>query len=239
MQYGIQLYSVKEEITDAKSLVKALETLKAQGYTSVEFAGYQGMPASELKAELDRVGMKAYSTHVSVDALSNHLEETLQYAKTLGLQYVALAFSKTESKEQVMGTVEVLKNAVEKAKEYGLTILYHNHAHEFEMVDGILPIDMFKAVCDLELDVFWSFAAGYDTCAYMRDNCDKIKLLHIKDGCKATRVPCGLGKGENDIFAIIQQAQALGHTSVIVENESENPMDFNDSLSSINYLQQK
>ena len=44
------MYSVRDAIKDKKTLFKALEKVKAAGYDGVEFAGYFGASAEEIKA---------------------------------------------------------------------------------------------------------------------------------------------------------------------------------------------
>ena len=50
MEYGVQLYSVRD-ITE-KDMEKALKAVSDIGYRFVEFAGFFGHPASEIKAML-------------------------------------------------------------------------------------------------------------------------------------------------------------------------------------------
>ena len=52
MKIAVQVYSLRHYINDKDSLFKALEDIKAAGYDGVEFAGYFGAEAAELKAKL-------------------------------------------------------------------------------------------------------------------------------------------------------------------------------------------
>ena len=54
MEYGIQMYSVRD-ITE-KNMDGALKALAEMGYKFVEFAGFFGIPADEIKAMLDKYG---------------------------------------------------------------------------------------------------------------------------------------------------------------------------------------
>ena len=56
MEYGIQMYSVRD--LAAESLDAALEAVAAIGYKYVEFAGFFGHTAEEVKAMLDKHGLK-------------------------------------------------------------------------------------------------------------------------------------------------------------------------------------
>ena len=54
MKYGLQMYSVRD-VTD-KDLAGALKKVAEMGYSFVEFAGFFGHEAREVKAMLDAVG---------------------------------------------------------------------------------------------------------------------------------------------------------------------------------------
>ena len=74
------------------------------------------------------------------------------------------------------------------AKEYGLTLGYHNHSHEFQKLKDSdkLMWEYFventdpRYVC-FELDVYWCTKGGQDPVAYLKKYPKRIKLLHIKD----------------------------------------------------------
>ena len=59
---GYQLYSAREEC--AKDLLGVLKHLKALGYDGVEFAGFYGHTADEVRDMLDESGLVAFSDHV-------------------------------------------------------------------------------------------------------------------------------------------------------------------------------
>ena len=49
-----------------KDVYATLKRTAELGYTGVEFAGYFGIPAEQMKAWLDELGLKAYSSHTNV-----------------------------------------------------------------------------------------------------------------------------------------------------------------------------
>jgi len=71
---ALQLYSLHKYIATMKrpdgkaDLMKALENVAAIGYTGVEFAGYYGYDARELRKMLRDAGLVAVGTHVACDA---------------------------------------------------------------------------------------------------------------------------------------------------------------------------
>ena len=53
---GLQLYSVRQDME--QDMDKTLGAVKAMGYDYVEFAGYFGKSAEEIKALLDKHGLQ-------------------------------------------------------------------------------------------------------------------------------------------------------------------------------------
>ena len=72
-EYGIQMYSVRD-ITE-KDMPGALRALAEMGYKNVEFAGFFGIPAEEIKKLLDDNGLKVSGTHTGWNEIAEHFEE--------------------------------------------------------------------------------------------------------------------------------------------------------------------
>ena len=58
---GLQLYSVREQMT--QDLDGALAAVRAAGYTEVESAALPKKPAKEIRASLDKAGLRCVSAH--------------------------------------------------------------------------------------------------------------------------------------------------------------------------------
>ena len=68
MEYGIQLYSLRD--LAEQNLGAALEAVAKMGYTHVEFAGFFGHSAEDVKAMLDHNGLKVSGTHANGEICS-------------------------------------------------------------------------------------------------------------------------------------------------------------------------
>ena len=64
---GLQLYSVREDCQ--KDLPRVLEAVAKMGYEGVEFAGYYGRSAKELRKLLDQNGLRCCGTHTGLNTL--------------------------------------------------------------------------------------------------------------------------------------------------------------------------
>ena len=72
---GYQIYSCREDAQ--KDLLGTLKKIKELGYDGVEFAGFYGHTAEEVKAMLDEVGLVAISDHVPFQLMEKDICETL------------------------------------------------------------------------------------------------------------------------------------------------------------------
>src|ERR1035437_2448279 len=81
----LQLYSVRAML--AKDFEGTLAKVRADGYTVVEAAGYFDRTAPDFRKALDTAGMRCVSTHHALGVLETQLDQWLEYAHTLGLEY--------------------------------------------------------------------------------------------------------------------------------------------------------
>lgn len=238
MKFGLQMYTVRDACETEKDFLHTLRAVKEQGYDGVELAGYHDVPAKELKAVLEELGLTVLASHESVERLEHELEEVLEYNHAIGNQNIVCAYSPASSTEELEKLHNVLMNAEKSAQKYGMHILYHNHSHEFNLVDGKRPIDCIKEYCMLELDTYWVFNSKVDVCDYIKANASRIGLIHLKDGGLDSN-PCAIGEGKNDIHGIINTAKEAGFEWLIVENDNPTPDGLSDTARSIHHLKTK
>jgi len=80
---GVQFYSVRHDC--ARDLPGTLGALAKMGYEAVEFAGYHGRTAAELRAMLDANGLRCCGTHTGLDTLEGEaLAKTIEFNATIG-----------------------------------------------------------------------------------------------------------------------------------------------------------
>ncbi|MBR2730868.1 MAG: sugar phosphate isomerase/epimerase [Clostridia bacterium] len=236
MKIAVQVYSVRDHISDPASLIAALAEIKRIGYDGVEFAGYYGADAAEIRKALDDLGLVAVGGHIGLDDFKpDKLEETLAFQRTLGVPCVGVGGAPHSTLEECEETGKVLGDA---QRISGMPIYYHNHSEEFiPLPDGRLPIDVIGSFCSLEIDTYWSFHAGVDNASFLRSHADNIVHLHVKDGVGGH--PKALGEGECDLDAVLDAAQAMGMEWLIVENDDPVPTGFEDITRSLAYIKSK
>lgn len=184
---GLQLFSVRDEM--AKDMRATLKTVKEMGYDYVEFAGYFGKSAEEIRSILDEVGLECVSAHQTYDVFLSNPEENLQYLKTIGAKYCAIPWmgiEKHKGNSEFEKTVGEIKTVAKLLKENGIQMLYHNHDFEFVKYDDKYLFDWLYETVGLdllkpEIDTCWVKYAGENPCAYLEKYGGNIDVVHFKD----------------------------------------------------------
>jgi sugar phosphate isomerase/epimerase len=188
----------------------------------VEFAGYGGLSALEMKEILASNNLKPVGSHIGIKRLSENLEEEIAFNKVLGTEYLICPYYDVKSKEDVLTLANILKPVIAKITDEGLKFAYHNHAHEFVSSGGNYLLDILfenlphEAV--MELDIYWAVYADVEPFAYMEKHKDRLELLHIKQIDKDKHC-VDLDKGILDFKEIISKAKSFGTKHFILEQE--------------------
>lgn len=224
---GLQLYTLRELF--APDPIGTLEKVAAIGYREVEYGGggYDKMDHAALRKAMDRLGLKCPSIHVGYEALAADLGAVVRMAKTLGADTIVLPWLTPQ-----MRAPDVFQRAVGdfnrwagQLKQAGLGFAYHNHDFEFTVKapDGRSLFDMLVADSDfalvkIELDLFWTIAAGEDAKAVIKRLPGRIYAYHVKDrAADGKMVSVGAGVVDfADIFTLNKQA---GVKHLYVEND--------------------
>ncbi len=236
MKIALQMYSVRDSISDAKSLMNALKKVKEIGYEGVELAGCFGADAGELRECLKELGLTAVGCHESLRNIdAGNIDEMLRFYQQVGVENFVCSYAPVSTKEELEHLCTQMEKVKAKAESLGMKVGYHNHSHEFKEADGIRPIEKIAACCPLELDTYWSLIAGEDNKDFIRQKREQIGLLHLKDGSVDGK-PCAIGEGIADIQAVLDAAKEIGSQWIIVENDNPTPDGFSDVRRSLEAL---
>ena len=192
---ALQLYSIHRRI-QAIGLEKALEEVATIGYPAVEFAGYWGFPAADLKRLLAANGLVACGSHVGRDSFEGDaLKAACDFARECGFDLLicpgggnGLPPDWAHPKDDWWKFLaEFYAKAADEAAKFGCKIGLHNHAWEFQTLlsDGTTMWDYFfsntpPTVC-MEQDVGWTTYAGFDPCEQFRKYPGRSPTLHAKE----------------------------------------------------------
>lgn len=219
---ALQLYTLREEME--VDFVGTLEKVAEIGYQGVEFAGFGGMKAKDLKQLLDKLGLKAVASHTPLAILRDNFEETVNYNLEIENPYIIVPYAEYNGKEDYLNMAKELKEMGTALKEQGLQLGYHNHAHEFETFNGEYGLELIYKNTDPELliaeiDTYWVKKAGLDPVSYLPRYEGRTPLIHLKDMEPETGDFAEVGEGIMQIEEIINQAEQIDVEWLIVEQD--------------------
>jgi len=243
---GLQLYSVRDRLP--KDYEGTLKQLAALGYREVEAAGFFGHSPSEVKQAMTHAGLRCVSAHYPLKDLLPKVDETIQFGKDLGLQYIVCSSPMLKDPSRVndpnsraareLMTLEDWRwNADQfnhignKVSAAGMRFAYHNHTPEFRLENGVLFYDELMKSTDpakvsMELDCGWAAAAGQKPVELLTRYATRISMLHVKDfkmGHGVVPLPAPpsteLGHGVIDYRPIFEAAKKARIEHVFVEQE--------------------
>ena len=235
MDYGLQLYSVRDVTgTDLEGTLKKVAEI---GYRYVEFAGFFGHSAEQVKAMLDNYGLIVSGTHSGFDDLDKDFAGTVKYHHAIGnTNYIVPGAP--------WGTTAELNETIEKMNKYkpmlaaeGIRLAYHNHDGEFKPnLDGQIAHEEMERRTDIDfqIDTFWAFVAGRDPIEVITRLKDRVHVIHLKDGLRDGQ-GFALGEGEAPVAAVREKAIELG-MHMVVESETLQPDGISEVTRCFNYL---
>jgi sugar phosphate isomerase/epimerase len=221
---GVQLYTVRNDL--ARDFEGTLARVAEIGYRELEFAGYHGKSASEVRATLTRLGLTAPSSHVPLDAFRRNIEGVIADAKTVEHEYLVVPWldpSQRRSIDDYRRLAEELNRFGEKVRAAGMRLGYHNHDFELGAMAGSVPLDTLFDRTDpnlvvFELDLYWVTKGGADPLTYFSRYPGRVHLVHVKDSAGAPEHrQVDVGKGTIDFAKILSRREQAGIRHAFVE----------------------
>ena len=142
---AVQVYSVRQ--IAQQDLAGVLAQIAKIGYQGVEFAGYYGHSAQDIRKILDDNGLKAAGTHIGLETLlGDQLPKTMEFNRTIGNKNLIVPGFAQKYRSSIAAwqdTAKLFSEIAAKVKPEGMTVGYHNHNLEFEKMEGQTPFDVF------------------------------------------------------------------------------------------------
>ena len=190
------------------------------GYTEVEMCsplGYSGsgfeplhrMKNSEMRAIIDRSGLRCTSSHFNLGELRDSLDNRIEWASAMGMKQMVLAsfwLGKGSSMDDYRRAAQELNEIGARTKAAGMQMVFHNHHMEFEKRDDKLVYDVLLEEFDPDLVKMQFqvavFNIGYKAADYFRAYPGRFISAHLSDWSagKDAQVPIGQGDIDWDDF---------------------------------------
>ncbi|MCD6465938.1 sugar phosphate isomerase/epimerase [Candidatus Bathyarchaeota archaeon] len=229
IKIALQLYSVRKDC--AHDLKGTLEAVAKMGYDGVEFAGYYGRTAEELRKMLDDLGLQVAGTHIHIDTLMGEkLKETIEFNRILGNKYLivpSLPEKMRKTKADWLKAAEIMNEIADKLKPEGMRVGYHNHAIEFKPINGEIPwyifFDAAKPEVIMQLDTGNAMMGGIsadEVLNIIKRYPKRAITVHLKEYSSKNENAI-LGEGEMKWKEFINLCETVGGTEwYIIEQES-------------------
>lgn len=224
---GLQLYSVRADAEkDLPGVIKAVANM---GYEGVEFAGYYGHKAPDIRKMLDDNGLVCCGTHTQYDTLTpEKFEETVEFNRILGNRNIIVPWldpNTNNTRDAWMKLAAEFDALAAKLRPRGMRIGYHAHAGDFKKIDGETYWDILfgntrKEVL-MQMDTCNASDGGGDPIASLRKYPGRSVTVHIKE-YSAKNKNAILGEGDIDWKTVFSICETIGGTEwYIVEEEKD------------------
>lgn len=244
-EVAIQLYSVRDLLNkiDNKNgkcdaaYTSLLKRLAKMGYTGVEAANYNNgkfydRTPQQFKNDVESAGMKVLSSHCTralskEDLASGDCSPSLRWwdqciadHKAAGMRYIVAPWMDVPKTLKDLATYCAYYNEIGKrCKQQGLQFGYHNHAHEFQKVEGKVMYDYMLENTDPEyvffqMDVYWVVRGQSCPVDYFNKYPGRFKVFHIKDHREIG------ASGMVGYDAIFKNAKTAGLQHIVAEIEN-------------------
>lgn len=261
-EVAIQLYSVRSLLDGvnkdgqpSSDYIDVLHRLAQMGYTSVEAANYAdgkfyGRTPEDFRKDVEGVGMKVLSSHCSrmlteEELASGELTEALHWwdqciadHKAAGMKYIVFPWlGVPETVNDLDLYCRYFDEIGKRCKAQGILFGYHNHAHEFQKVEGkeVMYDYMLQHTNPeyvfFQMDVYWVVRGQNSPVDYFNKYPGRFRMLHIKDHREIGQ------SGMVGYDAIFKNIETAGAEDIVAEIENYSTPDVLNSVeTSLNYL---
>ncbi|ADB36398.1 sugar phosphate isomerase/epimerase family protein [Spirosoma linguale] len=157
--------------------------------------------------------------------LRDNYQQLIDEAGEGGLSYLVCSSTPVGTIDDINKSIEVFQKTGEAAKKAGIGFAYHNHATEFDPVEGgKTPYELIlsqtdKELVKMELDLAWATKAGKDPVALFKEQPGRFPLWHIKDIKDDNKTITEVGNGVVDFKKAFSAAKTAGLKYFFVEQD--------------------
>jgi len=220
---GLQLYSIRKDC--AADLAGSLAQVAKMGYEGVEFAGYYGHGAQEIRKMLDANGLKCCGIHTRITTLEgDELKRTIEFNQTIGNTRLNVAGIRPgDTAKAWYEAARRFSEIAAKLAPHGMRTGYHCHARDFQPVEGKIPweiiFDNTPKEVNMQLDVGHCVQAGSDPLHYLKKYPGRARTIHVTD-YSPTNNQALLGEGVVPLKQVFQLCETVAGTEwYIIEQE--------------------
>lgn len=223
---ALQLYSVREDC--AKDLAGTLKKVADMGYVGVEFAGWHNHTPADLRQMLADNGLRLAGTQIMSFAKfeAEDWEVHADFHQTLGNQNLIICYITEERCKTIddwRRMADYFNELAEKAARRNMRVGYHNHYHEFKLLDGKRPWEVFFDATSqdviMQIDTGNALRGGGAPTDYLRRYPGRAVTVHLKEH-SATNPKALIGEGDVPWPEVFELCETIGGTQWYIVEES-------------------
>ena len=240
MEIGAQCYTIRDFCQTLDGLAESLKKVADIGYRTVQLSGTCAFEPQWLAKRLRENGLRCVLTHTPAEEMTADPVRVAADHDAFGCRYVGLGyypFAGEHPEKNYQRFLDTFLPTAETLKKNGKYLMYHNHAAEFQKINGKtilekLGEDVPAALMGFTLDTFWVQAGGGDPAEWLARFRGRVPCIHLKDygfdGLRNDRRMEAVGDGNLNFDRIFQMAEAAGTQYMLVEQDNcngEDPFD--------------
>jgi sugar phosphate isomerase/epimerase len=204
-----------------EDLAGVLAEVKQVGYDGAETgAMYATLGTEAVIAAFADAGLALTGIHGGYGEMTDEarVADHIGFLKEAGSRF--LICSGVADNNSIAGyeaSADTFNKVGQMCAEAGLTFCYHNHAWEFQPLEGgkqgiyTLIERTDPALVKLNVDVFWVHIGGAVPAEFIAAYADRVGYYHFKDGCKTPDGQTFIELGQGDVDLVGARDEALRH----------------------------
>lgn len=243
---GIQLYTLQKQVKE--NFMDTLKAIADIGYNSIEAAGYADgkfygyTPREYMKIAIE-LGLSPVSSHAMFDVLA--AQKVIDDTMEAGHKYLvipSIPAARRKSLDDYKKLADQFNDIGQMCNTSGLKFGYHNHAFEFEVMDGMIPYEVLldstqPELVTMQLDFYWMVFGGGKPMDYFVRYPGRFGLWHVKDMDKTDKnESTEIGNGIIDWPNLFREKEMAGMEFYFLEQESFKIDPFESIKKSYEYL---
>lgn len=236
IKIGAQYYTIREFCRTLDDFDDSCKKVSEIGYKYIQLSGIGDFSAQEIRPIIKKYGLEVVCTHRPASNYLENLENEIEFHKSIGCNICGIGCMPefNAKPETIENFIKNFKPIANRLSEEGLVFAYHNHAFDFEKINGKFAFDIifekmssenFKSI----LDVYWLAYAGINPAEFIMEYKENIALVHFKDLRIVDNKPqyAEIGNGNLNWESIILACENAGVCYALVEQDEceSNPFD--------------
>jgi sugar phosphate isomerase/epimerase len=243
-RFGVELYVFRELL--AKDFDGTLAKIAAIGIRDVEFAGFYGRTAKQVRASLASAGLTTRAAHCLLASMKeDEVSRAIDFCHEVGMRYMVAAVPSIKPGQGGSGnpfehielddfrwSAERFNALGARVRDAGMRFAYHNHNIEARKYGDTVAFDEVlrltdPAVVGIEFDEGNFIAGGGDPYPYLEKYPHRFELAHVKEWVTpftpifTSNFPkyAPFGKGSTDWKRMLSALQKAGVKEIFIEQD--------------------